>query len=215
MISQEILNLTNTINALSQSCINESEIQSKTTFLIEQLLLLSRKPNGLRYNSYMIKLAMSLYLKSRNCYSSLRNILSIPHPNTVKNYFGDLGMPGDFKECENTIKSVFEKLNGRERYCKLLVDEIHIKAAVRYRGNHVVGYSHDEPSKIARTVLAIMIAPSMGKPAFICRLIPIYSLKTELLFSETVKVIELVHKYGGYVFLLMSDNLRANQSCFD
>ena len=35
----------------------------------------------------------------------------------------------------------------RKKYCKTLVDEIHIKPAVRYQGNHVIGYSHDESSK--------------------------------------------------------------------
>ena len=59
-----------------------------------------------------------------------------------------------------------------------------------------------------------MVAPSMGKPAFVCRLIPVFSLKADLLFEETTKVIELIHKQGGYTFLLMCDNLRTNESCF-
>ena len=59
-----------------------------------------------------------------------------------------------------------------------------------------------------------MIAPSMGKPAFVCRLIPMYSVKADFIFEETSKVIELVHKHGGYTFLLMTDNLHTNQSCF-
>ena len=71
-------------------------------------------------------------------------------------------------ECENTIKSVFSKLTVIEQYCKILVDEIHIKSAIQYQGNYVIGFSSDEPSKPTWTVLAIMVAPSMGKPAFVC-----------------------------------------------
>ena len=41
-----------------------------------------------------------------------------------------------------------------------------------------------------------------------------FSLKADLLFEETTKVIELIHKHGGYTFLLMCFNLRTNQACF-
>ena len=131
----------------------------------------------------MVKTAVCLYLRSRNCYSALREYLTLPHPNTIKNYFGTLGSPGEIADCENTLKQVFSKLTDKEQYCKVLVDEIHIKPSVRYQGNHVVGFSCDEPSKAAKTVLAIMIAPSMGKPSFVCRLIPVYSLTAKFLFE--------------------------------
>ena len=39
-----------------------------------------------------------------------------------------------------------------------------MKPAVRYQGNHIIGFSHDEPTKAAKTVLAIIIAPMMGAP---------------------------------------------------
>ena len=86
---------------------------------------------------------------------------------------------------------------------------------MRYQGNHIVGYSPDEPTKATRTVLAIMIAPMMGAPAFVCRLIPVYSLKHDLIFEQTHKVIDLINQSGGFAFLLMCDNLRANQACFN
>ena len=59
-----------------------------------------------------------------------------------------------------------------------------------------------------------MITPMMGVPAFVCRLIPVYSLKHDLIVQQTLKVIELTHASGGFAFLLMSDNLRSNQACF-
>ena len=161
-----------------------------------------------------MKTAISLFLRRRNCYSDSREYLALPHPNTIKNYFRDIGSPGDLTECENIIKSVFSKLSGNEKYCKILVDEIRIKPGVRYQGNHVFGFSNDEPTMPARTVLAIMVAPSMGKAAFVFRLIPMFSLKADFLFEETKKLVDLAHKHGGYAFLLMSDDLRTNQACF-
>ena len=202
------------ISDIVDSADMDDDERTKVKFLIEQLLMQSKKLHGERYDASMMKTAISLYLRSRNCYSALRQYLTLPHPDTVRRYFGELGTPGDFTECENVIKSVFNKLTKTERYCKVLVDEIHIKPAIRYQGNHIIGFSADAPTNPARTVLAIMIAPSMGKPAFVCRLIPVYSLKHGFLFEETNKIIQLIHKHSGYAMLLMSDNLRTNQACF-
>ena len=156
------------INNIVESADIDEDERSKIKFLTDQLFLQSRNANGLRYEASTMKTAIALYLRSRNCHSGLREYLALPHPNTIKNYFGDLGSPGDLTECENIIKS-FSKLSGNGKYCKILVDEIHIKPAVRHEGTHVIGFSNDEPTKPARTVLAIMVAPSMGKPAFVCR----------------------------------------------
>ena len=92
-------------------------------FLIGQLTLQSKKLHGQRYDASMMKTAICLYLRSRNCYSALREYLTLPHPDTMKSYFGNLDSPGEIAECESTIKSVFTKLNDKERYCKILVDE--------------------------------------------------------------------------------------------
>ena len=65
----------------------------------------------------------------------------------------------------------------------VLFDDILVKPDVRYQGDHIIGFLHDEPTKAARTVLAIMIAPILGAPAFFCRLIPAYSLKHNLILK--------------------------------
>ena len=191
----------------SDENLDESE-KEKVKFLIDQM------SHGRKYDETRMKNAISLYLRSRNCYNLLREYLHLPHPNTIRNYFGTLDTPGAITDCENTIKSVLSKVKGKQRYCRLLFDEIHIKPSVRYQGNHIIGFSVDKPSKPARTVLAIMVAPMMGVPAFVCRLIPVYSLKHILLYEQTLKVIQLIHTHNGLVFLLMCDNLRANQACF-
>ena len=45
----------------------------------------------------------------------------------MRNYFGKLGTPGSDQECKDVVKSVFLKLDGLEKYCKILLDEIYIK----------------------------------------------------------------------------------------
>ena len=81
-------------------------------------------------------------------------------------------------------------LPEKEKYCKVIVDEIH----------HIMRFSHDESNKYARSVPMIMIAPVMGALAFVCRLIPVYFLKHDLTLEG---------------FYLSSDDLRANQAYFN
>ena len=62
----------------------------------------------------------------------------------LKNYFGIVDSPGELHECENTIDLVFKKLTNKPKYCKIRVNEIRIKPAILYQGNHVIGYSCDK-----------------------------------------------------------------------
>ena len=113
------------------------------------------------------------------------------------------------------MQKVFSNLNNKQKYCKILADEMHIKPAIRYQGNHVVGYATDEPTKAAKTILALMVCPILGGEAFVARLIPVFSLKHDLLYDQLIRLITIIHESGGYVFLAITDNLRTNISCFD
>ena len=132
----------------------------------------------------------------------------------MRNYFGKLGTPGADQECKDVVKSVFLKLDGLQKYCKILLDEIYIKPAIRYSCQHIIGFSMDQPDQPATTVLAILIAPVMGAPAFVARLLPMCSLEGVFLFEQVSIIIKLIHESTGYVFLVMSDNLRTYQNCF-
>ena len=96
----------------------------------------------------------------------------------------------------------------------MLLDEIYIKPGIRYSCNHIIGFSVDQPDEPARTVLAILIAPMMGAPAFVVRLLPMYSLKGTFLLEQITIVINLIHQSSGYLFLLMNSNMRTNQNLF-
>lgn len=55
----------------------------------------------------------------------------------------------------------------------------------------------------------------MNALAFACRLISVYSLKHYVLLEKTHKVFDLICQNGGFTFLLICDNLRTNQACFN
>ena len=122
--------------------------------------------------------------------------------------FGDLQSPGNLKECTSTVKAIFDKLNGMQRFCKFIVEEIHIKPSIRYYQYYYYC------SKAARTVLSIMIDPLMGAPAFVAGLLPVYKLSADFLYKHLRNVIKIVRSCSGFCLALTSDNYRVTQKCF-
>ena len=68
-------------------------------FICDQMELNAVKQHGERYNGNAMREAINLYLRSRNCYNALRQLLVLPHKNTITSYFGKLGTPGSNGEC--------------------------------------------------------------------------------------------------------------------
>ena len=79
--------------------------------------------------------------------------------------------------------------------------------------HHIIGFATDT-AKPARTMLVLMVCPIFGAPAFVARLIPIYSLSAELIYTQVIALIKIIHESSGYVYLVMNDNLAANIKFF-
>ena len=110
---------------------------------------------------------------------------------------------------------MFSKLDGLERYCFITADKIHVKPSVQFQKDQIIGFAVDsEEQKVAKAVLAIMINPLMGVPAFVARLLPIHSLKHEFLKEQIDIVMEIVFEVGRFAFLIMTDNHSVNQKMF-
>ena len=125
----------------------------------------------------------------------------MPHLCTIQSCFGKLGTPGSIKECTQTVSAVFSQLEGDQLFCKILVDEIHIKPAIRYPANHLIGQSVDQPDKAARTVLCFMVASLMGGPAFIACIVP-----------ELLQLIPIIHRCNGFVCVIIYEQINHSSS---
>ena len=215
LLLDELHSLEKRLTDLSNHKDVEEDLKHRLLFFASQLRLSTYKPNGRRYTPFDIKVAIDLFLRSRSCYSAARKTLYLPHSRTIKSLFGKIESPGSINECKETVLKVFSTLNDKQAYSKVLADEIHIRPSIRSQKTHVIGYSIDEPTKPAKTILALMVCPILGGPAFVARLIPVFSLKHDLLYDQLLKLIKIIHESGGYVFLAITDNLRANISCFE
>jgi hypothetical protein len=190
------------------------EESDEINFLIEQLRLQTLPTRGKRYSTFIVRRALELYLSSRCCYRTLRNLLSLPHPSTLIVKLGRIGEVGTIKECKDCIKTVFETFSQTEKRCCLLFDEMYVKPSVRFRGNHIIGYSEDNPAEIAKTILVFMLKPMFGKPAFVCRMVPIFKLSAQLLRDLIIQILNTIVKLGGEVLCFISDNHPTNRSVY-
>ena len=183
----------------------------RMTFTGKQILLLHKRS----YSSDDMLDAINLYLRSRNSYRALRELLVLPCSNVVRDYFGKYGLTGGANECKSAVNNVFNALNDGEKDCFLSFDEIHIKPGLGYQGKYVMGnaFNTSEPTP-ANCMLAVMVNPSYGAPAFVARLVPVKNLKADFLFGIIQSVLEVIHDAGGRVFSLMCDDLSVNQKTY-
>ena len=87
--------------------------------------------------------------------------------------------------------------------------------SVRYWAGQITGLCVDQdPPRQVKTILALMINFMYSTPAFIARLLPIFSLNSDVLMERLTLLLEIIHDAGGFVFLAMTDNLSVNQKMF-
>lgn len=181
---------------------------------MSQLSLLKKPPRSRRYPSNVIHVALQLFLSSRSAYRTVSSFLALPSAITLKKHIGRFSSVGGHEECDSTISLVFSELNVGQKRCILLFDEVYVKPSIRYRGGHLIGYSVDEPTLPAKTILAIMVKPLYGSSAFVCRLLPVHVLKPDFLLEHLLRVVRMIVKYGGSVVGLICDNHPTNRSAY-
>ena len=93
----------------------------------------------------------------------------------------------------------------QKKHCKTFADKIHVKPG-DHQGGHLIGFSTEEPKKPVKIVLALMVASLMGQPAFVARLITMFSLKNDFLLDQIIKLMKVIHDATGIVYLVMRDN---------
>nr|XP_047133766.1 uncharacterized protein LOC124811837 [Hydra vulgaris] len=59
-----------------------------------------------------------------------------------------------------------------------------------------------------------MLKPMLGKPAFVCRMVPIFKLSVNFLQSLIVQITQTVAELGGEILCLISDKLAINRSVY-
>ena len=105
-------------------------------------------------------------------------------------------------------------LKSEEKLVNLLLDEIHVKKSLTYKGGRLYGGSVNS-NKPATTIQAFMISSLLSKTKHVAALYPVCNLTADTLYDLTIKVLNFLHGLGYRVVSLISDNNRINRNMFE
>ena len=151
--------------------------------------------------------AYSYFSTSRSLYKKLRRDYKLPSVKTLTNLTSKVNNTSD----RTFLSETFKSLKENQRQCVVMVDEVYIKKALLYHGGTVFGNAKNDPSKLATTMLGIMIKCLMGGPTFLLKMIPINGLDANFLFEQVNHVVDLIKDTSGEVASIVCDGNRTNQ----
>ena len=107
-------------------------------------------------------LTTEYFAMSRATYSKLREDYQLPSVTTLTGLISKVGNTDDL----TFIKEVVSGVTERQRTVIIMADEVYVKSTLSYHGGKVFGRAQNNPNKLARTVLGIMIKCLFGHPEY-------------------------------------------------
>ena len=100
------------------------------------------------------------------------------------------------------LKRVLDTTEKKQKYCVLLHDEVYVKKMLLYHGGTVFGKAQNHPSKLAETVLGIMIICLHEGPSFISKIVPVSNLDANYLHDQVFHRKQILSRLGESLKLL-------------
>ncbi|KAK3920014.1 Transposable element P transposase [Frankliniella fusca] len=143
-------------------------------FWSEQLQALSKrnKPRTMRWNPFVIKIALHLQMISRSSYRYLQNFIKLPSERTLFDYTHVVEAKEGIQEL--VIADLKKQLEGLpreeyEQFFNILFDEVHIKSdiVISKRTGEVIGYTNlsEVEKQLAEVEASISKTDFLNKPA--------------------------------------------------
>ena len=192
--------------------LQDKEVGHKKKILIEQHTAMDARNVGqVKYTHEMMTRAFEYYSVSRSSYSKFAQDYELPSVRTLQRITSRFGKYDETK----FLNGVFSNLDNRKRKCVLMLDEIYAKAALLLHGSTMFGRAANDPSKLATTVLSMMLKSAFGGPEFIAKMLPVANLDSAFQFSETMSLIENIDALDAEVLAAIADGNRVNQKFFN
>ena len=187
------------------------QIQRKKVML-QQINAMSRMNSSnvyeQKYSSKTIVPAFEYFARSRSLYIQIRKDYQLPSIATLTKLTSKFSNTDD-----NTfITKIFENLNNGQKNCILLIDEVYVKPMLTYHGGHVFGSAANDNSKLAKTVLSVMVVCLYGGPKFVAKMVPVYKLDADFLFNQSNILINQIQNAGGNLLAIICDSNHVNQA---
>jgi hypothetical protein len=208
--SQDIIHV---LENYRSSC--EDSIAIKVDSLIEQFRLMHSKKERHRYYPHFLIFCSILYSISPQAYKFFRNSdhIILPDKRTIQRLCSSHQIyPRREQDDSNFLsytKQKFAHLSNTDRTVSLMLDEIHIKPYIDYKGDNVVGTAYNS-IEIATTAHVFMIQSLLSNHKDVVHIMPVKKIDAEQLFNFIKKVIMGLHNIGFEVICLVSDNNAIN-----
>ena len=171
------------------------------------------KPKNIGVKTYSMEFIMrafNYFASSRNLYNILREDYKFPSIKTLQNITSKAKNFSD----QEYISNIFKNIEGRQKQCVILLDEIYLKQSLLYHGGELFGKAANNPDALANTSLGIMIKCLLGGPTFIFKMIPVKGLTASFLYEQVNTTLKMIQNASGIPVSIILDGNRTNQKFF-
>jgi len=116
-----------------------------------------------KYSPETIIRAFEYFVLSRTAYNRLREDFELPSISTLTRLTSKVKTLDDI----SYVKTLFQKLDSKQKLCVLILDEVYVKSMLQYHGGIVFGKAVNDPSQLANTILSFMIVCLYGGPKLV------------------------------------------------
>lgn len=204
-------------NILQHPDMNVNEHENLIHLFLDQIenLLSNRR----RYSHHTKKFAFCIFAYSPKAYQALCKYLLLPSEKYVRRMENDLNV--DPSKEQNNDKYLRKRLQTipdtpAHRTVLIAIDEMYIEPGLTRQGNNNTGYAENDPDKLAKTVLAIMIICPFDTWREIYCYVAVSSLSEVMLEKILLNVIRRLQVIHGLCVLgVVSDGLSTNVTLFE
>ena len=162
------------------------------------------------YSPENIVRSFQYYATSRSLYRRLRMDLQLASERTLQRL---TSTKSKLTESEYVGK-IMTSINPEQKECIIMHDEVYVKKMLLYSGGTVYGRALDDPSKLAKTMLGVMIQCLMDGPAFLAKMLPIANLKADFLANAIAATKESIEQASGKVTAIICDGTKVNTGTY-
>lgn len=219
-LSTKKVNVNNILNLIEDALLLLSELIQDDDKLIslicEQIKFLKCKKFQRRYSPEFLILNTILHSISPHAYRFLYNskYLIIPHPSTLKRLCAAYNIDPQNEQSDDNflsyIKGKWPFLKDEDKTVILLIDEIHLKPFLDFKGGNLLGMDHSSEG-VANSAHVFMIRSLTSSYKDVVHILPVKKITGEILYDLIKKIICGLEKIGFKVFCISSDNNAINR----
>lgn len=175
-------------------CDGNEMLKLQLKFIEEQLSLCFLNKNGLRYSSDLMIFSALFFNMAPHAYNFVRNSKNIllPHPSTIRRICLSYDVKPDAETLNSNflmyVRHKFNLLEDNDKKVILMIDEIHLKQHLDYKGGNICGLSYDNKN-LANSAHVFMISSLLSKYKDVIHILPTNKINAEIIHEIVKKII--------------------------